>query len=217
MTDPDNKPNAILDTETSGLFDFSKPADAPGQPRLASFALVYVTAAPELAYEGDFHRLIKPDGWHLEPAAASINGLSMERLHDEGVPIAEVLDEYIAAVEAGRVIVAFNSQFDTKVMRAELRLAGRDDLFTRTPNICVMRPLTGVCKIPKKDGRGFKLPKLSEAMTHFKLPLPDAHTSLGDARAALDLFRVLHSLNLCPAPEVHFAKNRPGEPVAGVQ
>ena len=30
---------AVIDTETSGLFDFSKPAEAEGQPRLASLAI----------------------------------------------------------------------------------------------------------------------------------------------------------------------------------
>ena len=29
----------VLDTETSGLFDYCKPADADGQPRLAEIAL----------------------------------------------------------------------------------------------------------------------------------------------------------------------------------
>ena len=32
----------VIDTETSGLFDFSKPADAEGQPRLASLAMVFL-------------------------------------------------------------------------------------------------------------------------------------------------------------------------------
>jgi hypothetical protein len=29
-----------LDTEGSGLFDFTKPADAPGQPRLAAIGMI---------------------------------------------------------------------------------------------------------------------------------------------------------------------------------
>jgi hypothetical protein len=32
----------IIDTEGSGLFDFSKPADAEGQPRLAQLAMIYM-------------------------------------------------------------------------------------------------------------------------------------------------------------------------------
>lgn len=199
----------MIDTETTGLMNFSQPADAPGQPRICSVGFIYVTAGPELAYEHDYARLIKPDGWVIGAEATAINGLTMERLHAEGVPIAEVLDEYEAAIKDERCVVAFNAQYDLKMLRAELRRAGRPDHFEETKNICVMRPLTAVCKIPKKDGRGFKFPKLSEAMTHFKLPQPEAHTSIGDARAALDLFRMLHHLSLCPAPEVHYAKNHP--------
>ena len=32
---------AVIDTEGSNLFDFSKPADAEGQPRLAELAIIY--------------------------------------------------------------------------------------------------------------------------------------------------------------------------------
>ncbi|MEY4951800.1 MAG: hypothetical protein RL299_224, partial [Pseudomonadota bacterium] len=31
----------VIDTETSGLFDFKKPADDPSQPRLASLAMIW--------------------------------------------------------------------------------------------------------------------------------------------------------------------------------
>lgn len=34
----------VIDTETSGLFDFKTPADGPGQPRMASFAAIHLDA-----------------------------------------------------------------------------------------------------------------------------------------------------------------------------
>lgn len=196
-----------IDTETSGLFDFSKPADAPGQPRLAHVSMIWLNDDLEQIEEQDFY--IKPEGWMMEAGASAVNGLTTEMLMEKGEPIAKVLDVYELAIKNGRVVVAFNAQFDTKVMRAELRRAGRDDLFEETPNICTMRELTGVCKIPKKSGNGYKFPKLSEACAHFKLVQGKQHTATDDNRMNAELLRKLRWLKLMPEPAVHFARNRP--------
>lgn len=205
-----------VDCETSGLFRFkdaagnSVPADAPGQPRLAHASLIWLDADLVQEREEDFY--IKPDGWVMETGATKVNGLTTEFLLENGKPIAEVLDLYEATIKEGRIVVAFNAAFDTKCFRAELRRAGRDDLFEQTPNICTMRELTGVCKIPKKSGNGYKFPKLSEACAHFKLVQGKQHTATDDNRMNAELLRKLKWLGLMPDPAVHFARNRP-EPV----
>lgn len=196
-----------FDTETSGLFDFSKPADAPGQPRLAALSLVKCTPGFAITDQKLFY--IKPDGWTMEPGAQAVNGLSQEFLLEHGMPITEALDAYEAVIKEGRAFIAFNAQFDTKVMRAEFRRAGRPDFFESTPNLCVMRKCIGVCKIPKANGRGYKFPKLAEAMAHFKLPQPEAHTAAGDALSAVMIARMLSQIGIDLSPEVHYAKNRP--------
>ena len=197
----------IVDCETSGLFDFSKPADADGQPRLAS--LTMIRASEDLTELDVTEFLVKPDGWELGEEAAAVNGLSMAKLDADGLPVAEVLAAYAGAIDDGLIVVAFNAQYDTKVMRGEMRRAGIDDRFERTPNICVMRALVDVCQIPKKKGGGFKLPKLAEACAHFGIVNGGEHTSGGDAMAALELFRNLHELGRVPEAAVHYAKTMP--------
>ena len=128
---------AIIDCETSGLSIFNKPADAEGQPRLASFAVVKLDA--DLNEESYHEYLVKPDGWTLSPEVMAINGLTMDRLESEGRPVSEILKFYTALIERGYVIVAFNAQYDTKIMRGEMRRAAVPDLFESTPNVCVMR------------------------------------------------------------------------------
>jgi DNA polymerase III epsilon subunit-like protein len=198
---------AVIDTETSGLFDFSKPADAEGQPRLANLAIIMLYDDLTLHAEHDF--LIKPDGWEMGAEAGAVNGLTTETLNDLGRPVGEVLRAYSALIEEGYIVATFNAQFDTKVMRGEMRRAGVPDLFERTPNVCIMRALTPICKVPKKSGAGYKFPKLSEACAFFKIDEPKAHSALGDARSAAALLRELGKLNAIPAPEVHYAKNPP--------
>jgi DNA polymerase III epsilon subunit-like protein len=194
----------VIDTETSGLFDFSKPAEAEGQPRLASATMIFCDRLLEV--ERVESLLVKPDGWVLGAEAAAVNGLTMERLADEGVPVVDVLDIYEQAVRAGRAVIAFNAQYDCKVMRGELRRAERDDMFPITRNICVMRPCTDICQIPNTNRGGFKFPKLAEALKHFGIDNSDPHTAHGDAHGALAIARKLREMDMLPAAGVHLAK-----------
>lgn len=202
---------AILDVETTGLPRFDLPADDPSQPRVASVALILCDAALNETFA--IEHLVKPDGWVMEPGAMAINGLTMERLEAEGVPIAVPLELYCAAIDHGRIIVAHNAQFDCKMMRAELRRAGLDDRFAKTRNICTMRgsadrvrqaPTNAMMATGRK---AFKMPKLMEAYEHFYgEPFADAHTALADARACLAILRKLIEFGICPEAAVHHAK-----------
>lgn len=197
----------IIDTETSGLFDFSQPADGDGQPRMASLAMIFLDEKMEP--EMELSMLIKPVGWTMNAEASAINGLTDEILNKDGVLIADALNQYVGAVDDGHIVVAFNSQFDTKVLRGELRRAGMDDRFEKTPTICTMRASTELVKAPKKTGRGFKFPKLEEACKYFGITNEGAHSALHDARACVQIMRCLKTVNALPEPKVYFAKEEP--------
>lgn len=197
----------VIDTETTGLFDFKRPADDVGQPRMASVAMLAFNDAGDEEPVSTFERYIRPDGWSMSAEAGAVNGLTDDFLHERGVEVAEALDAYERALDMGYVVVAFNAQFDLKVLRAELRRAGRNDRFDRTPNICVMRPLTDICRIPGRYG--FKWPNLAQACAHFGIVHAKAHDAVGDAWAAARVMQALHRMGQLPEPAVHLAKNRP--------
>jgi DNA polymerase-3 subunit epsilon len=207
------KKYAVIDTETSGLFDFRKPADDPGQPRLAQLAIILVEriVEGELLATSTLEFFVKPDGWEMQPEATAKNGLTTERLNEIGVPVANVLDVYQKVVEDGWIIVAFNAQYDTKVMRGEFRRAARDDLFEKTPNICVMR---GAQKHGIKNSKGRGFPSLHDVCAHLGIGCEEAHNALHDAQAAFEVFSKLDELGALPEPAVHFAKNPPGKEAA---
>lgn len=192
---------AVIDTEGSGLFDFTKRADEAGQPRLASFAMILLN--DDLSVQEEWASLVKPDGWAMTPEATAVNGLTDERLIAEGKPIADVLGVYAQAIHEGFVIAAFNSQFDTKAMRAEFRLAGMPDLFEQTPNVCLMRRAQGI--IPRPDGKK-SWPKLEHCRSFLGIDHDGAHTAGADARSALAVLRYLHSQGVDLTPQVHYAK-----------
>jgi DNA polymerase III subunit epsilon len=204
----------IFDTETSTLPNWSLPADHPDQPRLAEIALICIDA--ELRPISEIAMLVKADGWRMDPMATAVNRITDAMLEAEGQPLALALDLYGEAIEAGFVAVAFGARFDTKIMRGELRRAGRDDLFEKTPNICLMDASKPLCKLPPTDrmmatGRKtFKTPNLAEAYRHFVgEEFPDAHRALPDAKAALAIFMVMKGANLCPEPRINYAKAKP--------
>lgn len=210
----------VIDTETSGLFDFSQPADAPGQPRLAHLAMICVGADLSETSRHDFY--VQPEGWTMaeydaraiaqgKKPASEVNGLTDEFLHEKGISVRSVLEVYADEIRSGRIVVAFNSQYDCKIMRGEFRRAGMPDLFEQTPNICVMRPLTGICRIPKRGGKGFKFPNLTEALDHFEVKPTEfnAHGAVDDAHGALLIMRELHKIGKLPEAAVHYAKEKP--------
>lgn len=198
---------AFLDVETSGLFDFKKPADDPSQPYMASFAMLLTDEALEVTHTIDL--LIYPDGWEISPEVTQINGLTTDACRQNGVPITEAMAAYTEAVREGYVMVSYNAQFDLKCCRSSLRRLGLPDLFEETPNICAMRASKslGVEKQGAKKG-GF--PRLTDVYFHFfKRPMEGAHTALSDATACLEVFRELMKIGACPPPAVHYAKEKP--------
>lgn len=196
----------VFDTETTGLFDFKLPADAEGQPRLASVAFILADA------EGNeidaISHCVQPDGWSMPAEAQAVNGLTDEHLAENGIPVKRILDIYEDFIERGLIFVAFNAQFDMKVLRAEMRRAGRNDRFDQTRNSCAMRS----CK-PYQDAglamRRGQYVKLEEACAFFGIENPEAHNALHDARAALGILQRLLADGNLQEPKVHYAKNKP--------
>lgn len=193
-------PYAVIDTETSGLFDFSKPADGEGQPRLASIGIILANTPDDLSPDR-INMYVRPDGWSIDGTeAAQVNGLTDAFLRERGVGVEEVIDLYEGLILSGHIIVAYNAQFDTKVMRAEMRRLGHDDLFERTPNICVMRGAQQLI------GRRVKL---VDACDFFGITHDNPHDAVGDTEAAYQIMLALHARGALPDPAVKYAKNRP--------
>lgn len=197
-----------IDTEGTGLFDYRRPADEDGQPRMASLTIIYCDA--DLVEERRYSVFIRPDGWEMTEGATKVNGITTEYLNEHGIPIAEALNEYQSGVDNGYIFVAHNAQHDAKQLRAELRRAGMDDRFEQTPQICTMRAMTDICKIPPRGNRGgYKWPALSEALLFIGETDLGDHTAHNDAEGALKLLRWLHKTGQMPEARVHYAKNRP--------
>lgn len=197
----------IVDTENTGLFDYKAPADAPHQPRLAEISMIF--ADENLEVEREYTALIKPDGWVMPPEATEIHGLTHDMLMKKGIPAAEALQVYNAAIAERRVMAAHNAQHDAKQIRGELRRAGLPDLFEAAPNLCTMRSLVKVCQIPQQGRGGYKWPSLQEACDFFGITRHAPHQGRGDAMDVLMVMRRMKEIGVLPEAKVHYAKNPP--------
>ena len=200
---------AVFDTEGTGLFRYDEPADAPGQPRMASLAIIYVDENLEI--ERECQLFVRPDvsDYTMTEGAQKAHGLTVDFLNEHGVPVTEALNEYLSAVDNGRIMVAHNSQHDMKQLRAELRRAGMQDRFEDSPNICTMRAMTDICKIPPRGNRGgYKWPALSEALLFIGSENLGDHSAINDAKGALELLRYLKRTGNMPEAKVHYKKDR---------
>lgn len=197
----------VIDTESNGLFDYKKPADADGQPRLASITMILCNE--ELETEKEYHAYIRPNGWKMTEGATKVNKLTDEFLNEHGIEVAEALAEYNSHIDNGAIFVAHNARHDGKMMRAELRRAGLEDRFEQTPQLCTMRGMTDICKIPPVGGRGsYKWPALSEALLFIGAENLGDHSAINDAKGALELLRYMKRNNVMPEARVHYAKDR---------
>jgi DNA polymerase-3 subunit epsilon len=191
----------VIDTETNGLPDWKKPADAKGQPRLAQLAIIAINDQGLILDEQSFY--IRPDGWKMQQAATDVNGLTTDFLREHGIPLKSALHIYSAFIELGNFVVAHNAQYDTKVLRGEMRRVGLPDLFEKTRNVCTMRKAQGVIL----NEKGKKVwPSLDRCREVLGLPLEGGHRGMKDARDALAVYLYLKSKGVDLTPEIFYSK-----------
>ena len=183
----------VFDCETTGLFDYSKPADAPGQPRMCSIAAKLINDSGVEC--GGFYSLIKPDGWDEEVnskarQAFSVNGLSYERLMDEGRPMVGVLAELVELENNCTGIAAYGIAFDMKMLRGERRRLNINDRYGFRPDFCVLQG-------SRKHYKFYKTPTLGDVhMAFFGEELQGAHNALNDLNATVRVFNLLRKAGI---------------------
>lgn len=136
----------FFDTETTGLM--------PGR----IIQLSYVMQSEEGVRAKNFYFYVD----YIEPSAMAVHGLTPEMLfelssgHSFSTEIDEIYDDFLSA----DLVVSHNFAFDLKFMIAEFLYQDRQ--FRYRESLCTMKYFTDVMRLPRKSGRGFKYPKLSE-------------------------------------------------------
>lgn len=162
----------VIDTETNGFSD----------PRLAAFALIFVSPALEIQHEVSF--FIRPVGWSMSQEATGVNGLTDEFLCEHGIDVAAARFMWRAAIALDRRPIGHNLGFDLRVMANEFGHAGEEAPATDA-RLCTLEPArrratSGALVVAHREIVGAEL--------------VGAHDALADARATLRLFAKLVEL-----------------------
>lgn len=151
---------------------------------------------------GDKERsfIIKPDNYEIPPETAAIHGITTERAIAEGVPFAEVVDEFLADANAAPLVCAHNIYFDSSMLKANvLRYCGREyydahveDALHKGKRIDTMMKTIKFVGALYADGRPGKYPKLEELYNKcFPGETFPAHDALEDVKACKRCIPVL--------------------------
>lgn len=199
----------VYDTETTGIPLFDQPSDDPRQPHIVEVAAGLFDQETGARF-GEYHAVVRPDGWTIPDEVAAIHGITTERALAEGKPEAEVLG-VLAAMWDGEDIaarVAHNESFDARIIRiATKRFLGEAaaDRWKAGKAECTARLSTPILALPPtarmKAAKAFKhkTPTLAEAYRHFfGEDLVGAHGALADMQGCA---RVYFAIKAMGAPK----------------
>ena len=104
----------IFDTETTGLpQNWKAPlTDFNNWPRCVQLAWQVHDIKGKMIEAKNY--IIKPEGYDIPFNAEKIHGISTERAAKQGMPLAEVLVEFIKDVETSKFVIGHNVTFDSQ-------------------------------------------------------------------------------------------------------
>jgi DNA polymerase-3 subunit epsilon len=170
----------FFDTETTGRT--TKAAYLhPSQPDLVQIGALLSTDGGEIVAQVEF--LVKPNGWIIPDEAAAVHGYTTEFCEKHGVPRRMALNAFNALCRRAEMMVAFNLDFDLRVMKTQFLRENITDEMEALQGRCAMLAAKPILQLPGQYG-DYKWPNLAEAhQFFFNAAFDGAHSALADAAA----------------------------------
>ena len=183
----------VFDTETTGLPKSWKAplTDLDNWPRMVQLAWQCHDIRGKFLYAKN--HVILPDGYTIPDDVVAVHGITTEIAQEQGIPLKEALEDFIADVKKAKHVIGHNVEFDINIVGAELLRCEMPEIMTKAPELCTKIESTEYCAIMKK-GR-VKWPTLTELhLRLFEVPFEEAHNAAADVEATtrcfLELIRV---------------------------
>ncbi len=202
----------IFDTETTGV-PHNKTApltDLDNWPRVVQIAWQLHDGKGALLSQES--HIIKPDGFDIPYKAEQIHGISTKRALEEGRPLKNVLNSFLADLEKTSVLVGHNIEFDINILGAEfIRQHHSIEKLLATAKVDTGLVSVEFCQLPGGPGGKLKMPRLLEL--HEKLfgkGFGDAHDASYDVAATARSFfglisqKVVKPFDSTPLKEIEY-------------
>lgn len=185
----------FVDTETTGLVQFSLPDQSPVQPHLVQLGCILTD--DDGAVRATVDLIVRPSGYVIPEAAVAAHGITNETAERCGVPLTIAVAAFVHLRSLSNLIVAHNLPFDERVMGSAIHRTGKQvTLSAPTQRACTMEMAEPIVRCPPTErmiaaGRGhqFKKPNLGECYKHFfKEELLNAHSALADVTACMRIY-----------------------------
>lgn len=182
----------VFDTETTGL----PPKGAKYDTDWKIFPHIVSLSWSINGNEKDL--LVRPNGYEIPKEATEIHGITQEKALLDGIPLNNVLAQFIQDAKGARKIVGHNLYFDTSVIKANLLrdIGGKNPLehvfykmaeeaLDKSKRVCTMMKTIKFVGAKMEGSNRGKFPSLEEL--YFKIFACgfQAHNSLEDVRAVI--------------------------------
>ncbi|MEC9208835.1 MAG: DNA polymerase III subunit alpha [Bacteroidota bacterium] len=189
----------IFDTETTGLPQSWKAplTDFNNWPRCVQLAWQIHDKEGKLIEVKNY--IIKPEDYDIPFNAEKIHGISTKRALKQGLPLVDVLIEFVKDVEKSQFVIGHNVGFDNNIIGCELLRKEMPNLLANFPSIDTKDDATNYCAIPRGRGGKFKWPSLTELHAKlFEEDFAEAHNASADVEATARCFLELVRLGVIP-------------------
>jgi DNA polymerase III epsilon subunit-like protein len=162
----------VIDTETTGL--------NTSVDRVVSIAasLARHDSSGNVYVESSYYAIIKPNGFDIPLIATSIHGISTAQADAVGVPLSEATAAVMKLAKKSRYIVAYNAEFDRKMLKRE--------------NVQLPRPWKcASLKVRSQTGMFIRLQHAHELAFPNHEMVIDWHNADDDVKATLELWAFL--------------------------
>jgi len=164
-------PMVIFDTETSGI----GPNDV-----ILEIAMMDTQGSVLL------NTLVRWDGIIIPEEATKVHGITVDDLKESPTWV-EVYPQIQAILRASGGLVAYNIDFDARMLAQSNRAAGITSC-GRINTYCAMKIYANY-RGDRSDNRGYKWYKLTQACAHEKVTVDNAHRAIGDVKMTLELLK----------------------------
>jgi len=186
----------VWDTETTGLYKDNKSYGWDGQPYILQIAAIRVSEGKVVDRLKEYVSI--PEDIIIPAEATNVHGITHDVIAaNNPITQEQMINAMIGITKDIDMLVGYNIPFDVGMLYCAIsKLYGDDpvgEIFEGIPQVCVMRAVTPLCKIPSPYRRkNYKWPKLIEAYNILiGGEMKNAHDALADVLGTDELFRYL--------------------------